>query len=92
MAVHRLSVNIPQWLWMLQAGIDIGGNITNGVLHSLVAGFQGGFNLTDGMHDCGVILRKFVANVGKAEVGQLSDQVHGHLTCFRNTAGTLSAA
>ena len=76
----------------LKTGIDIGCNVTHAVLHGGITGFQRGFHFTDRVEDCGMILGKFIANVGQAEIGQFADQIHGHLACLGNTAVALGSA
>ena len=72
-----------------KTGIDVCGNVADTVLHGHIACLQSSFHFADRMKNGGVILGKFVADIRKAEVRQLADQIHGHLTGFRNTAVTL---
>ena len=66
----------------LQAGIDIGGNISDIVLQVGIFLLQRHFHFLDGVEDGGVILAELLADVGQAQVGQLPDQIDGNLPGF----------
>ena len=66
----------------LQAGIDVGGDFPDVVGQLLVAALEGHFDLADGVQHRGMVPGEFLADVGQTQIGQLTDQVHGHLTGF----------
>ena len=79
--LHRNSIHNPQRLWKtLQTGVDICVDITDVILQVLIAGGQHLLHLIDGVDYRGVILVQFLADVGGGQIGQLPDQVDGHLT------------
>ena len=65
-----------------KAGIDVGCNVPDIVLQLLVAVLQGTFHLTDAVKNGGVVTVELLADIGKAQIGQLPDQVHGGLPGF----------
>ena len=68
--------------WILKATIDVGCNIPDVILHGAVAVFQGNFHLADGIENGGMVPGEFLADIGQGQIGQLPDQVHGHLPGF----------
>ena len=75
----------------LQKAIDIGCNVPNIVLQGGVALFQLLLDLLYGVQDGGMILGKFHTDVRQAEIGELSDQVHGDLPGFHHIFRPLRA-
>ena len=73
---------VEKFFGILKARIDIRCNIPNVVLEGGITLLQLHFHLTDSVEDGGVILAEFLANVGQRKVGQLSDQILGHLPGF----------
>ena len=67
---------------LLKAGVNIGGDVPDIVLHITVAVFQSDFDFSDGVQYRGMIPGKFLADVRQAQVGELADEVHGNLPGF----------
>ena len=57
---------LPHFAFQLQAGVDIGGNVPDVVLHVGVLIFQSHLHLADGVEHRGVIPGKFLADVRQA--------------------------
>ena len=76
----------------LKTRIDVSRNVADIVLQLLIAVFQRNFHLTDAVENGGVVTVEFLADIGKAEVGQLPDQVSGDLASFRGTLVLQSAS
>ena len=62
----QLTTPVEKFFDILEAGIDVGGNVPDVVLEGGVAFLQLHFHLADGIEDGGVILAEFLADVGKA--------------------------
>ena len=75
----------------LETGIDVRGDVPDVILQGGVAVFQGRFHFADVIKDSGVILGKFLTDVGQGKIGQLPNQIHGHLPGFTNALGLLGA-
>ena len=66
----------------LQAGIDIGCNVTNVILQGCIFVFHCNFYLVDGMENGGVVTTEFFTDLWQAEVCQFADQIDSNLTGF----------
>ena len=67
---------------MLQAGIDIGGNVPEIILQCGIIAFQRNLNLTNRVKNGGMISGEFLTDIREAEIGQLSNQIDSDLTGF----------
>ena len=82
--IHRLSFHIPQGLWItfgekhpcLQAGIDVGCDVPDVVLHVGVAALKIRFDLVDGMQNGGMVTGEDLADIGKRELCEAADHIH----------------
>ena len=77
-----LPIGTISYILSSEAGIDIGGDVSYIVLDGFVLGFQRGLYPADGVEHGGVIPIEFLADVGKAQIGQVPNQVHGNLPCL----------
>ena len=55
------------------------------LLKNAVAALQSNLDLPDGMEDSGVVAVEFPSDFRQTQIGHLTDQIHGNLTCFRST-------
>ena len=88
---YNSSLHTPNSSLKSQAGVDICGNIPDVVLHVAVSVFQSDFYLADGVQYGRMVPAEFLADVRQAQVGELADQVHGHLPGFGGTLVFLGA-
>ena len=68
--LHKNSIHNPQPLWkLLQAGIDIGGDVPNVILQALIAASQRRFYFANRVNDGRVILVHFLTDFRGGKVG-----------------------